>query len=435
MPSIRLVSCLLLLVAPGAAFAGIHTWDVREVFSNADGSVQFIELYEANGTANETGVGNGTLSAGPGGSNSFMFGQGAVAAPTTNKSYLIATQAFADLDGAPVPDVIIPIANVPFFDPAGDEVCFGGFDCLAFGAVPTDGVTSLSDVGGVPTPGPNSPTNYAGDTASVDVSLDGDWNLTITEVSNTCAEPLGPMEVVPITISQETTLVDIDADSPDITEIGGVISGSNLSIGLETRDAPGIEIFAPAQTVLTIAPGATMLSGDVTWEFYEPLDCTGTQTWTGVKSGAGVQDDLTGSWTVTVVEQTDSCGPIDPTPLMIPIDLLQEGALVDGTSPVDFGQTRLIGRVAGKTVNIGLSIRESSGDFTLYDLDVNAFTINAGHDQFTGTATWASYSELTCSGVDSWAAVPAPEPAGALPAAVSLAALLGLRRARRVRRA
>lgn len=48
----------LSLVVPGAAsVAGSHTWDVWEVFSNADGTVQFIELRETNGTPGETGLG------------------------------------------------------------------------------------------------------------------------------------------------------------------------------------------------------------------------------------------------------------------------------------------------------------------------------------------------------------------------------------------
>jgi hypothetical protein len=40
---------ILTLLAAQAALAGIHTWDVREVFSNADGSIQFVEFWEAGG--------------------------------------------------------------------------------------------------------------------------------------------------------------------------------------------------------------------------------------------------------------------------------------------------------------------------------------------------------------------------------------------------
>lgn len=163
-PIAWLALAALLAHAP-AALAGVHTWDVNEVFSNADGTIQFVELREANGTANETGVGNGSLSSTQ--QTAFSFGQGAVAAPTSNKFYLVATQSFADLPGAPVPDVIIPAGKIPFFATTGSTVSFGAIDSWAFGAVPTNGTDSLSRLTGV---GPNSPTNYAGDTGSVDAS-------------------------------------------------------------------------------------------------------------------------------------------------------------------------------------------------------------------------------------------------------------------------
>jgi len=46
---------LSILGAPQAR-AGAHTWDVQEIFSNAAGTIQFVELFEANGTANEVNV-------------------------------------------------------------------------------------------------------------------------------------------------------------------------------------------------------------------------------------------------------------------------------------------------------------------------------------------------------------------------------------------
>ena len=155
---------LATLMAAAPALAGIHTWDVREVFSNADGTIQFIELYEAAGTAGEVGVGNGTISST---TQTFTWGNGAVTGPTTNRSYLIATQGFANLPGAPTPDVIIPANKVPFFNVAGDTVSFGGFDSWPFGAVPTNGTDSLDRTSGV---GLNTPKNYANATGSVDAN-------------------------------------------------------------------------------------------------------------------------------------------------------------------------------------------------------------------------------------------------------------------------
>lgn len=178
------LSCLALLVSwgtAGSAWAGAHTWDVNEVFSNADGSIQFIELRENNGTPNETGVGNQTLSSN---TQSFNMGAGAVAAPTSNKHFLIATADFAALPGAPTPDVIIPAGLVPFFATSGDTISYGAIDSWAFGAVPTNGSDSLDRNTGI---GPNSPTNFAGDTGSVDATPPpavsaGSWTAAIGTV-------------------------------------------------------------------------------------------------------------------------------------------------------------------------------------------------------------------------------------------------------------
>lgn len=149
-----------------AAYAGSHTWDVNEVFSNADGTIQFIELWEANGTAGETGLPGHSLTSN---TRNFVLPGGPLTPPTTHKFYLIATQSFADLPNAPTPDAIIPPGSIPFFSVAGDTVTYDPWDSLAFGAglVPTDGIHSLGfDL----STGVNSPTNYAGQTGSVDAS-------------------------------------------------------------------------------------------------------------------------------------------------------------------------------------------------------------------------------------------------------------------------
>ena len=158
-----------LLVALGLsstpARAGSHTWDVNEVFSDATGQVQFVELVEANGTPGETGVPGHNMTSN---AKVFTIVGPALAPPTSNKFYLIATAAFAALPGAPTPDAIIPAGVLPFFfSTSGDTVTYVPWDALTFGAVPTDGTTSLkADL----TTGLNSPTNYAGVTGSVDAS-------------------------------------------------------------------------------------------------------------------------------------------------------------------------------------------------------------------------------------------------------------------------
>lgn len=158
------------------AYGGAHTWDVVEVFSNADGTIQFVELREMNNTANESGL-NGLQVTSQATGNAFTF-PGNLVRPTSNKRILLATAGFAALPCAPTPDHIIP-SN--FFAIAGDTVRYHIYDTWVFGAVPTDGTNSLNRVGGS---APNTPTNYAGGTGSVNAAVvagdfdnDGDFDL------------------------------------------------------------------------------------------------------------------------------------------------------------------------------------------------------------------------------------------------------------------
>lgn len=144
------------LVQATAATAGIHTWDVVEVFSNKSGTIQYVELLDLGAGGTEVGVGNGSLSSN---TQNFTWTNGAVDGLTNGRSYLIATAEFAALAGAPVPDVIIPAENVPFFNSNGDTVGFSSGDSLVFGAVPINGTDSFDESSGV---GPNTPKNYAG---------------------------------------------------------------------------------------------------------------------------------------------------------------------------------------------------------------------------------------------------------------------------------
>jgi hypothetical protein len=172
----------------GSALGGAHTWDVNELFSNADGTIQFIELRETNGTNNETGVSFGTMSSN---TKSFSISGSSVTSQTANKYYLIATASFAALPGAPTPDAIIPAGVLPyFFSINGDSVRYASYDTLTFGAavLPTDGVNSLNRN---LTTGPNSPTNYAGDPGSVDASPPipavSTWGLIVLAALIACA--------------------------------------------------------------------------------------------------------------------------------------------------------------------------------------------------------------------------------------------------------
>ena len=169
-------ACLGLASAP--AMGGAHTWDINEIFSNADGTIQFIEL-KCTAAAAEINL-NGLRVTSTATGNFFAF-PGNLIGPTTNRSLLLATAGFAALPGAPTPDHII-VNN--FFSTAGDTITYHIYDCATFtllpppcplgstpsstpGALSTDGCLSLSRVGTGLISSTNSPKNYAGVSGTV----------------------------------------------------------------------------------------------------------------------------------------------------------------------------------------------------------------------------------------------------------------------------
>lgn len=154
-----LASATIVLLWAASASAGHHRWDFTEIFSNADGSVQFIEMFSAN--SGESGLGPWTITAG---GNTFNFVTN-LPGDSANTWVLVATADFASLPGAPTPDYVMPAS---FFPTGGGTLVYaGGSDTWSYGPVPTNGIASLERDGSTP---PNSPTNFAGVTGSVNAS-------------------------------------------------------------------------------------------------------------------------------------------------------------------------------------------------------------------------------------------------------------------------
>ncbi|HEY4234629.1 MAG TPA: hypothetical protein VGM76_14440 [Lacipirellulaceae bacterium] len=165
--------------------AAFHFWQISEVFSNSDGSVQFIELFSSSGSQNFThsGIPGGTKITS--GTNTYTFPSDIdFSIDTTNKHMLLATAGFAALAGGISPDFATAPLPAHFFNPAGDTITYQGtlFAPATFGpsstALPTDGVHSLTFPGAGNAV--NSPTNLAGNAGSVNlpppVTPTGDYN-------------------------------------------------------------------------------------------------------------------------------------------------------------------------------------------------------------------------------------------------------------------
>ena len=137
-------------------FSASHLWVISEVASNADGTVQFVEMWTP--APNESFLAGKALHAD--GGSSDPFAQNLPPNTTANKYLLAATPAFAALPGAPAPDLILPAG---FLDITGDTVQWHIYldSVLAYGPgkLPTDGVHSLEADGST---GAASPKNFAG---------------------------------------------------------------------------------------------------------------------------------------------------------------------------------------------------------------------------------------------------------------------------------
>jgi len=158
-----LALALALFAGATPARATFHLWEISEVFSNAEGTVQFVE-FETNeafqnlleGQVLRTTQNNLVL-------QTFTFPSNLPSQNTQDRFFLVATPGFEAVAGI-APDFEIPVG----FLEVGvlDEVELVGADDFGFAPeeLPTDGVSSLNALGGGSIGvAPATPTNFAGE--------------------------------------------------------------------------------------------------------------------------------------------------------------------------------------------------------------------------------------------------------------------------------
>lgn len=156
-------TCLLpLFLTVDPLSADFHAWEIVEIHSNADGSVQFIEL-----TCDENGEGElagqrfvcskGSLT------NAFTFPSD-ISGSTLNKRLLLATAGFGSLPGGVTPNYVVP-TNFLFL--GHGRLNYANVDALTYTNLPADGVRSLNRTGNSFVSATNSPRNLAGQSGSI----------------------------------------------------------------------------------------------------------------------------------------------------------------------------------------------------------------------------------------------------------------------------
>lgn len=169
----RLLLSALTLGSVSISQAALEQWSILEIFSNADGDVQYVELLSP--TDVQSDLPNVLLSSFDRDGNllgSVPLGSDSLI-EATNTSVLFATQSFVDQTGLEA-DQVIPDNFIPL---AGGRLDFaGGISVIAInrGQLPLNGDQSIGFGGQIQ---PASPRNSAGLSAFVSVPVNASYNL------------------------------------------------------------------------------------------------------------------------------------------------------------------------------------------------------------------------------------------------------------------
>jgi hypothetical protein len=152
---------LAALLAVDAAQASFHTFAIETIYSNADGTVQFVVLRETQGLPGENAwSGHSFTSTHAGVTKTFPFPNDLPSNRTGGKAVLVATQGFAALHFI-TPDYVIPNS---FIGTDGGTLNYAGVDQVSYGPLPSDGASAITRTGAA---APNIATNFAGATAVI----------------------------------------------------------------------------------------------------------------------------------------------------------------------------------------------------------------------------------------------------------------------------
>lgn len=315
------VFALLLSVSLGASAGLPATFAIVELFSNADGTVQFVQIVDRGRFDCDSGedqwAGETLVSTGPGPTRTFTFPTNLPSCATSARYVLIATQGFADL-GIVVPDYVIPNGFLQM--PAG-TVNFAQVSQVTYNALPNDGVRAITNTGLVI---PNRATNFTGASGSVapvssvaihQHGLTGSWYEPATSGQGFEVE-IFPDQTAPGAGAAFLSWFTFDAVAGGAERqrwytLAGPVSSGTPRAALTIYRNTGGNFNAPPVTSATPVGTATLsfascTSGQLDYEFTDGTNRNGTialtrltQSVTCAPSGTGPTDPdfaLSGNW-------------------------------------------------------------------------------------------------------------------------------------------
>ncbi len=280
----RICLCVVLIGFSGGAQAGFHLWVINEIYSNASGTIQFIELVDPTGFGGQQFLASHNIKSSNGvTTNNFTFLNN-LPGDTLGKKFLIGSTGFQAL-GIVAPDYVMP--NGFLFQPNGTLLFSDIYDNVSYTGLPTDGSLSLNRIGTSGSnfsTGTNSPTNFAGITGTIpppatvpgaptigtatagngQVSITftppgNNGGATITGYSATCGASITPGPNSPIVVMGLTNGVAVTC-TVRATNSVGTGNPSGISNSVTPIGPPGVP------TNVTATPG----DSQVTMNFSAP---------------------------------------------------------------------------------------------------------------------------------------------------------------------
>ena len=209
---VRCVFATTLAISAGPALASFHLWVIDEIYSNADGTVQFIELQTA--SSGQQFLSGHTLSSSGATTQSFTFPSD-LPGDTAGKTFLVGTAGFAAL-GLVAPDYTVPNG---FLSVTNGSVDFAGVDVVSWAALPIDGLNSINHSGAKAI---NTARNFAGSSATISsvATTSTTASTTTTTLTNNAVLNLGAgWNLVG---SGLNAAIDPAATFPDSTKVASV---------------------------------------------------------------------------------------------------------------------------------------------------------------------------------------------------------------------
>jgi hypothetical protein len=156
------------LLGPTPSQGAFHIWNITEVYSSADGSVQFVKLHTT-ASGQQLMQFGGSISSSDGTQTKTVNFTTQLPGDSANRSCLIGTANLSSIPGGVTPDymmppnfILPPVNGQPAsvkYNPSGDTISYTD--------LPTDGDQSLQKPAGTTFVGTNTPVNFNGDANTI----------------------------------------------------------------------------------------------------------------------------------------------------------------------------------------------------------------------------------------------------------------------------